>query len=125
MSKIGLEDTTMDAITKVSDGVPGAVSVILQLMHINPKVDPQDFAGSMGPLFTLDSYGIYGSEIWMLYKDVCKQNAVHTLGMLRACQMGILPIADLKHAINNYGEGVDVETYHEKVRKQLRDFDKN
>ena len=69
-----------------------------------------------------DTFEIYEEKIWMLYKDVCGENLVNTLGVLRACQLGIISQAELKHAIESYGDGIDVEDLLIKVRAELQNF---
>jgi hypothetical protein len=37
----------------------------------------------------LDSLGIYGPNVWVIFKDVCEQNHARMLAVLRATQLGI------------------------------------
>ena len=76
-------------------------------------------------VLNMDTLEIYGSEIWMLYKDVCKENIVHTIAMLRAFQLGIVGKVSLKTAINNYGEGIDLDKILVSVTERLPDFNLN
>lgn len=122
MSKITLEDTTIEVVTKMSEGIIGAVTVLMQLLEKGGAIDPDDFAEGFGSILSLDTHGIYGSEIWMLYKDVCGGDLVKMVGMLRAVQLGFLPEKDLKFAINNRGEGVDCEDLLSQVRERLPKF---
>jgi hypothetical protein len=55
-------DTLMDTMVKMSKGNPGAATVLGRLM---PDVIP---------ILTLDQLGVYGSDIWVLFKDVCRQD---------------------------------------------------
>lgn len=120
--RIGLNDSGMDIIIKMSDGNPGAMTVLMRMMKEGGGIDPQGFAGGLGAILGLDTHGIYGSKIWMLYKDVCKENLESTLAVLRACQIGKLRESDMLHAIDNYGKGIDVEAIVTGVKKQLPDF---
>jgi len=52
----------------MSEGNPGALSVLLQLMELDA-----DGAGLMAILH-LDDMNIRGSQIWIAYKDHCDQN---------------------------------------------------
>jgi len=121
-SKIELTDTPMSAMVKVADGNPGAVTVLMRLFAINPQVDPQDIMGGLGPIMTLDSHGIYGSDIWEFWKVMCKCDYVHVLSCMRAVQLGFLAEATLLHAIRNNGEGVDIEEMYNKVKERLPQF---
>ena len=112
----------MDVLIKMSDGNPGAANILTQLVSNSVEVDPDNFAGPLGTILNLDTQEIYGSRIWMLYKDVCGECITTTIGMSRAVQLGILPIQDLNTAIDNRGRGVIVEQVMEVVRKQLPSF---
>jgi hypothetical protein len=35
----------------------------------------------------LDSLGIYGPNVWVIFKDVCEQNHARMLAVLRATQL--------------------------------------
>jgi len=118
----------MDVVQKLAEGNPGAITVCMRILQETPQVDPDCGAGFL-PLLHLDSQRIYGSRIWMLYKDVCKQDIVSTLGMIRAVQLGYLPETELNHAIDNYGRkldgsNLDVEGLLAEVKTRLPNFGK-
>jgi len=121
-SVITLEDTTMDMIKKMSMGNPGAITVICQILKDGALIDPDDAFGGLGTILHMDTWGIRGPKIWMLYKDVCGQDLVKTIGMTRAVQLGFLPGEILENGINNYGRGIDVDEYLKKVKEQLPRF---
>jgi hypothetical protein len=95
-SRINLSDTFMTAIVKMSDGNPGAVTALMALSTVKPTVDPEFAMGPYAPLLSLDTHQIYGSAIWILYKDVCKQDARTMLMLLRAVQLGLFSEGDLQ-----------------------------
>jgi len=107
--RVTLEDSFMDVVIKLAEGNPGAMNVIMQLYQNAAHIDPQDFMGGLGSVLALDTHGIYGSRIWMLYKDVCGEDLVMTVAQLRAVQLGIIGQSILDHAIDNYGAGIDVD----------------
>lgn len=121
-ARIELTDTPLSAIAKLCDGNPGALTVCCELFKQGAEIDPNAFGGGLSALLSLDSYGIYGPDIWMLFKDVCGQSIPHTIGMLRAVQLGILPESTLKHAIQNRGNGLDVAATFKAVCERLPDF---
>lgn len=123
-TRIELTDTGMSAATKMSEGNPGARRVVADLMRNAEKIDPDNAMGGFGAILNLDSYGIYGSRIWMLYKDVCGEDMPRTLGVLRACQLGIISQSVLDTAIDNGGRGLDVEDAFKKVQERLPNFGK-
>jgi hypothetical protein len=88
-SRINLSDTFMTAMIKMADGNPGAINALMDLSLASPTVDPESAMGPYAPLLSLDTHQIYGSAIWILYKDVCKQNARTMLMLLRAVQLGL------------------------------------
>jgi hypothetical protein len=122
MEKITGNDTGMDMIVKMSEGNPGAINVRMQLITKTPTIDPQSCISGLGPILMLDSYNIYGSRIWMLYKDVCNENIATTIAIIRAAQLGIITKSTLNTAIDNYGKGIDVNTIISKVKEELPNF---
>lgn len=71
-SRIELNDTGLSVLLKMSDGNPGAMDVIAQMLKEGARIDPQSFLGGLGAVLALDTHRIYGPRIWMLYKDVCR-----------------------------------------------------
>jgi len=97
--RIGMTDTAMSAIMKLAGGNPGAMRVSMQLLTESERIDPDNMLGGLGTLLSLDTHGIYEDKIWMLYKDICGENIVDTIGILRGVQLGILPERELKDAL--------------------------
>lgn len=62
MGKLKLFDSIQDAILKLAEGNPGAVTVLIALAKQDPFGVVQ--------CFKLDDMKIYGPRIWMLYKNV-------------------------------------------------------
>lgn len=123
--RIKLTDTLLDATVKLGEGNPGAISVIMQLIKNGSIIDPDAAFGEIANLLSLDSLGIYGPRIWMLYKDVCDQNLVNTIAVLRAVQLGKLSENVMNHAIDNYGEGIYTKSILKIVQNELPKFGKN
>ncbi len=124
MSKIQLTDTAPDILVKMSEGNHGAVSVLIRMLKEGEAIDPQSFMGGLGAILGLDTHRIYGSKIWMLYKDVCGQDLVKMMAVLRACQLGKLTERAMLHAIDNRGEGLDLVEILETVKAELEEFDR-
>lgn len=119
--RIQLSDTILTIIAKMSEGNPGAVTVMAELYKTGPLTDPDAFVGELAALLSLDSLNIYGSRIWMLYKDVCKQNILHMHAVLRAHQLGIITKTNLELAIKGE-QKLDLKNILESVQKQLPAF---
>lgn len=124
MRKIQLTNTLPEILGKMSDGNPGAFSVLIRILKVGKIIDPQNALGELGAILALDSHRIYGSKIWMLYKDVCGQSLVQMLAVLRACQLGKITERSMLHAIDNQGAGLDVEAILKTVKAELKEFDR-
>ena len=88
----------------------------------SPEIDPESAFGELGPILSCDMERIYGPRIWMLYKDVCGGNVVKALGLFRGVQLGIISGEKLSHAIDNRGDGLDVDDVVLKVQEKLPTF---
>lgn len=55
--------TLSEVVYTLSDGNPGAITVLTELVVSNPL--------GILELFLMDSKRLYGSRIWELYKNVC------------------------------------------------------
>jgi len=60
--RIEFNDNVKDVIIKMSDGNPGALRVLMEMLQ---KED------GLLNIFILDDMNIYGSRIWVGYKDIC------------------------------------------------------
>lgn len=118
--RIELGDSPQDAVVKMSDGNPGAINVMMSIILKGGAIDPKAFLGGLGVILSLDTHGIYGPDIWILFKDVCKQNIGHMLGVLRAVQLGIIPESTMKAMMNRTYAGPETpETLTEQVIERL------
>jgi hypothetical protein len=120
--RLGLTDTAMTAVSKLSEGNPGALRVCMELLTRSINYDPDMLLGGIGSLLQLDSHGIYGSRIWMFYKDFCGEKLDVMVAMLRAVQLGIMTDFEMNHAIDNYGGDVDIDAVVAKVMEKLPNF---
>ena len=92
-------DGHVQIVNKMSDGLPGAMKVLLQILTRGSQVDPD--SGPMAGVhlvYTMDKLGIYGRRIWTLYSDICEKNLPCTMAVLKAVQLGFLPEATLLDA---------------------------
>jgi hypothetical protein len=104
-------------------------------MHYGPdetlrRNRPLSYLKVIGPVMLLDSLGIYGPNVWVIFKDVCEQNHARMLAVLRATQLGMLSSEALLEVSNRYrNEGkvktIDVAELYFKVKDFLEDFDPN
>ncbi len=119
--KIGMHDSWISAITKLSCGNPGAIGVLAKIMENGQSIDP-DCASPLLIVLSLDDLNIAGSRIWMLFKDVCEQNLNKMLAVLRACQLGIISEGELSNAIDDYGRNIVLDDVCRQVKEQLPNF---
>jgi hypothetical protein len=104
--RISLDDTGKTAMFKLCEGNIGALNVLIQLTVAYERVDPDSALGDLTGLLSLDSFGIYGPRIWMLYKNVCGENIINMIAVLRAVQLGMLRRDMMDRAI----DGGDLES---------------
>ncbi len=113
--------TIIDTIVVMAEGNPGAARVMADIMKQIDVIDPDSALGPLGPLCTLDNLDCYGPRIWMLYKNVCGENLIDTVGVLRAAQLGIVGDTDINAAIDGKTP-LDVADTLAKVRERLPSF---
>jgi len=65
--RIKLNMNMQEIIISMVDGNPGATRVCCELVKPNPEWGFVD-------LCHLDDMEIYGSDIWLCYKDICKED---------------------------------------------------
>lgn len=107
--RITLGDTTLSAMARLAEGNPGGLTVCIRLVQYGPQLDPDNVMGGLGMLLSLDTLGIYGSHIWILYKDICGESLLRTAAILRGCQLGIIRKEDV-HAAIQQAEGRRVQS---------------
>lgn len=122
-SRITPQDDGITIIHKISEGNPGAVTVLMLLFKHNERIDPQSWMGPLGTILDLDTHGIYGSNIWILFKDICKQDIVMFVALFRAVQLGIISSTVVKDVIDRkQGVSIDLPTILEAVKSRLEYF---
>jgi hypothetical protein len=123
---IQLTDTLTDVAVKMSDGNPGAISVIVQMFKSN-NIDPYDILGGLRYALLLEKFGIFGTDIYILNNDICDRNMAKTLAVLKATEIGLFDSAILKNACHRQDrsgkELVPVEELYLKIKKQFPSFD--
>lgn len=128
-SRIELHDTTLSMVMKMSGGNPGAVTVIARMLKESDEIDPDNILGGLGTVLALDTHSIYEEKIWMLYKDVCGESLVDTVGVLRAVQLGFASEREVQGWLNDpsgYAKAPDgrVRELMAQVRERLPAFAK-
>ena len=114
MSRLGLNDLMVDVVTNMSEGNPGAINVMMTMLANGQEIDPQ-FADPIVAIMLLDTYEIYGSSIFNLYKYQCKQDIRLLLMLIRAVQLGFLDSQLLKARADDQTHAIQLTDYQMKV----------
>lgn len=78
---------------------PGAATVLIEIIKEAKGIDPDAVLEWAAPCLALDSLRIYGSDIWLLYKDICGQSIEKMMAVLRAVQLGLARREEVLNAI--------------------------
>lgn len=127
MSRIKLTDSVMDSLVSMSEGNPGALTAMMDLMKKQNSIDPQSALGELSPIFSFDTHGIYGSSIYVLWSDKCDRDARKTLMLLRSVQLGFLAESRLQELASDQSRQINLSTEEfedldKKVCAKLEDF---
>ena len=122
MTVLTLKDTPQDILLKMSDKNPGALSVLMSALERSHKIDPQGAMGGVGIILLLDNFGICGSDIWILYKDVCGESLPAMFALVRSVQLGFLDKEALLESIRNCHAAFSIEEMLAKVQDRLTFF---
>jgi hypothetical protein len=121
MPRLRLNMHINDALFAMSEGNPGAITVLMDSVKRNGEIDPVNAHGPWGLMVNLDYLEIYGSRIWMLYKDVCGEDLPRTTAAIRSVQLGFIPKETLDAAIDGNGT-IDLEDLIAKVKEEMPEF---
>jgi hypothetical protein len=101
--RIEAKDTLPEAMVKIAEGNNAAGFLLMQLYGAFNR-----FGGSQGQeaynylLRDFDRLGIYGSGLWILYKDVCSEDCRLMLLTLCAVDFGIIEKEELVSVIDTW-----------------------
>ena len=116
-------------IAKMVEGNFGAMNACMCLLKEGEKIAPQSVMGGFGNILDLDREGIYGTDIYVFWSDICEKNTAKMIAVLRAVQLGLFSgrvLADACHRQDYSGrEMVPVDELYSKVKEQLEMFDRN
>ena len=125
--RIQLSDTAQSATMKMCEGNPGAMTFIIEGFKESEGIDP-DGLGNIGFVLNADRCGIYGTDLYILWSDLCGMDIVLSIALLRATQLGIISddlLADACSRQDRSGKGmIDVQEVYQKVCEQLPNFKK-
>ena len=119
----------MQIFVNMAQGNPGAINALMQIYDEAPLIDTDSALLGLGPILTLDTAEIYGSDIWILFSDICGKESYKFIAVTRAVQLGLISKEWLKETLT---PGASEQKYEiidkldeivEKVIKELSGFD--
>ena len=127
MSRIELTDTGLDMVMKMSEGNPGAMTAIMDIMEKSVEIDPQSALGEISNILSLDTHGIYGSGIYVLWNDKFQRDTRKMIMILRSVQLGFMSESKLQELAGDQSRSInltddEVSELDEKVCDSLKDF---
>jgi len=127
MSKININDDIMTVVISLSDGNPGAAQALMTVSSEYSDIDPEAAFKGLTPFLALDTYEIYGTDIYVIYNDKCQRNSTKFALLLRAAQLGIFSVTQLKKLSKDQMYEFNIEEAEwlrikEEVGKQLKEF---
>jgi len=107
---INLSDSTQDTLVKMSEGNPGAISVLMQLLQ-------RDDPAALMTLLSLDDMNMRGPQIWVGYKDHCGSDIELFAEKIGARDQGMVDV------VNNecYHPEMEYDGYDEQAVLKRRD----
>lgn len=79
-------DTMVERVVSLSKGNPGALNCLLSLIDKSKSEGLScDFS-----LRVFENLGISGTDIYVLWSDICDRDSKDTLSVLRATELGVL-----------------------------------
>ena len=126
MGKLSLDMSIAQCMIVMADSNPGAAVAIMNIMQQTSAIDPDNALGGIGYVMDLDEMGIYGTDIYVLYSDICNKELPKFLAVLRAKQLGLLDTYVLQRACARQDlmgkTMINVEDLYQKVRERLPAF---
>ena len=119
MSKIQLTDSTIEILDKMSEGNPGAISILTTLLFKETTHEMVDSV--MHIILPLDTLGIYGSKLYMLWTDACDKNTDKVKKVIELWRIGKLTKEEIHENLNQgYAKPFDqVEEFFKKKDDDL------
>ncbi|CAG9924444.1 hypothetical protein ACMSE1_01990 [Bacteroides thetaiotaomicron] len=85
MSKITMIDNAESALAKICEGNPGAINACCCIIKEGAKVYP--YVDGWEYIILLDKLEIYGSDIYVLWNDICQRGTRKMIAALRIAKI--------------------------------------
>lgn len=125
MSRVRLMMTMSEAVGVMSDGKPGPINVLMMLLTAGAVIDPRAGLGGFQYVAWLDDFGIYGDDIFRLYKTVCNCSLITMMALFRGWNVGTVTKATIHELLREGQPMTDEEITRliTGVREHVPDFD--
>ena len=101
MSKIKLTDSMLDIAIKMSEGNPGALTLIMEIMKEGYE--------KIQYILICDTLGLYGSRLYQLWNDCCQRDTNKVFKVLDKFQKGEINKEYLLNCIDQpYGLNIEI-----------------
>ncbi len=82
-----------------------ALDPLFKIRQLTFQIDPDSYSSDWGASYFADLcvLGIYGERIWQLYHDVCGEDIMKMLALLKSKELGLIEKKVIYHAILNEG----------------------
>lgn len=105
MGKIEINDTIESIIVKLSEGNPGAMRTLFEIMQFKGN-NPFYF---LETFLAIDNMKLYGSYLYMLWNDCCKNNIEKVFKVIEAYQRGDINDEMINERIRTAGYGISFD----------------
>ena len=100
MSKIRLDDQAMEVVVKMAEGNAGAATLVIKLLQDDPM-------NLVTVILALDTIGLYGSKLYMLWNDSCDRNLSKLKDVMEAWRVGEITEESIHKAVSGqWGEPI-------------------
>ena len=90
---ISLSDSTMDMIVAMSEGNPGALTVLMGMLESDDPAAPI-------MILSLDDMNIRGTQIWVGYKDHCGEDLAVFIQAIKDRELAMVQTINANSGIN-------------------------
>lgn len=127
MNRITADTSSLQVIVQMSDGNPGSMEVIIKLLQLAMRdIDPEIQNPEWFYVLLLDTFGIYGPDIYVLYSDICGKDLAKMVAVLKASCHALIGIDIIKDACSRQDYSgrkmIPVDELYKKVRDLCPQF---
>lgn len=114
--------TGVEIVAIMSEGNPGAIQAMCDILSTCQRIYPYLTKTGYNYIALLDKFGIYGTDIYVLYNDICERKVGRMLSVLKATRLGMFKLEVLQDAVSRQDYSgkdlVPVDELYEKLKKE-------